>query len=373
MKILISPNGFKNSLTCFEACEAILEGFKKTYKDGLYLTYPIADGGEGTCEILTKYSNGKYYSKEITFCDLTKRVAKYGFDKLNKIAFIESSEAVGIIHIKKEKLNPLKMTSFGLGELVLSAIDKGAKTIVIGIGGTCTNDGGMGLLSSLGIKFYHDETLLDGNGENLIKINKISLDGLNPKVRDVSFVIASDVDNTLCGDKGATYCYGKQKGANEQMLELLEKGMINFASQSKKILNKDLISIVGGGSGGGLGAGICSYLNAKIVSGFDYIESYINIEEKIKNVDVVITGEGKIDEQTLHGKGPYKIASLAKKYNKYVIAFCGICKVKTSLFDKVYPLCEKETTDFSNSYNKLVDISYIASKDLKENNNEIDS
>lgn len=293
------------------------------------------------------------FRKKITFCDYSKKIVKYGLDKIKQTAYISSSIAMGMIYIKKENLNPLKMTSFGLGELILDALDHNAKKIVIGIGGTCTNDGGMGLLQALGVKFFCNDEELIGNGSNLIKINRIDLSSLDKRLFNVEIIASSDVENYLCGENGATKCYGKQKGADDKMIDFLEEGMKNYAYQTQKFCHIDLLNIIGGGSGGGLSAAIKGYLNGKIVSGFEYLSNQIHLEEKIKDADLIITGEGKIDQQTLNGKTPYRVYQLAKKYNKKIIFFCGL-KENDYLFKNVYALENKPIHDYKNTYKKLV-------------------
>lgn len=365
MKIVIAPNAFKQSLSSIEVANALKKGFQTIYDNAEYIVVPMADGGEGTSKILTISCHGEFVEEIVTSASGLKRKASYGIclDKGKSIAFIECAETCGIIHERLETLNPLKMTTYGTGELILSALDKGIKTIVIGVGGTCTNDGAMGILSALGVRFYDKEgQKLEGNGGNLEKIASIDNSQIDPRIKNTNFIIASDVTNKLCGKHGSAFVYGPQKGANQETIVRLDKGLNNFAKKTKELLGLDILEIKGGGSGGGIGAGLYAYLSATIVSGFDVVNLYTGLEEYIKGADLVISGEGKIDSQTKSGKAPQMVAKLAKKYNKRAICFAALSEknLKIQEFDQIYTLFNPGTVNIKsaseNTYQLLIDL-----------------
>lgn len=343
MKILIATNAFKNSLSAISACDAIKNGLQKKYPNHIYDICPVCDGGDGTCEVIS-LAIGAEMKKVNTVGPLYEKVkSEYGIHKEKKIAIIEIAKVAGLSMIPSQSRNPLITTTFGAGALVKDALDNGCKKIIFCIGGTCTNDAGMGLLISLGVKFYdknHNE--LEGIGKSLEDVYEIDYSNLDTRLKETEIIVANDVTNCLYGNNGAAYVYAKQKGASKEMIERLDKGLQNFSKVLDKTFNVDSQSISGGGSGGGLGISLRLFLNAKLESGFDIVKEYVNLEEKIKNADIVITGEGKLDSQTKNGKGPIGVAKLAKKYNKKVVAVCG--KAEKDIYfkevDEIFILCE---------------------------------
>lgn len=343
MRILIATNSFKNSMTANNACFAIKEGLYKNYPLYEYDLCPISDGGDCTCEVLSQALNAKMIKVNTTGPLFESIIGHYGYHEKKKLAIIETATVAGISILKKDKLNPLKTTTYGVGALLKDAIDRGCKTIIIGVGGTCTNDGGMGLLASLGVKFYDEEkNELPGIGEALEKVVSIDITNLDNRLKDIKIIVANDVKNPLFGPNGAAYVYARQKGANKQMIKILDDGLKNYAKVVEKTFNVETQKIIGGGSGGGLGLSLKIFLNAKLENGFNVVKRYIGLENKIKKADLIITGEGTLDQQTKQGKGPLGVAKLAKKYNKYVYAICGRIEKDVSFkeIDKMYSIVE---------------------------------
>lgn len=367
MRILIATNSFKHSMTANNACFAIKEGLIKNYPSYEYDLCPISDGGDCTCEVLSKALNAEIIqlkTKGPLFEDI---IGHYGFHKRKKIAIIETATVAGATMLEKEQLNPLKTTTYGIGALIKDAIARGSKTIIIGVGGTCTNDGGMGLLTSLGVRFLDQENQeLIGIGESLEKVRFIDISNLDSKLKEVKFIVANDVRNPLFGPNGAAYVYAKQKGATKQMIKRLDDGLKNFAKVIDETFHVDTQKIVGGGSGGGLGLSLKVFLNAKLENGFNVVKRYIDLENKIKNADLIITGEGSLDCQTKQGKGPLGVAKLAKKYNKNVYAICGSIEKNVNFkeIDKMYSIVEfAKNIDL----NDLIEHGYDHLKSVAEN------
>ena len=324
MKIVIAPDSFKESMTAKEACIAIQKGFEKIFKDSEYILVPMADGGEGTTEALVNSTNGVIYKVETTNPIGEKIVSKFGILGDGKTAIIEMAQASGLELIPKEKRNPMITTTYGTGELIKSALDKNIKTILIGIGGSATNDGGAGMIQALGGK------LLDKNGKEigfgggeLSKLHKIDLSNLDERLKNIKIIVACDVNNPLTGERGASYIFGKQKGGTSEMIEILDKNLKHFSNVMKRDLGIDVENISGAGAAGGLGGGLMGFLSAELKKGIDIVIEYSKFEEKVQGADLVITGEGSIDSQTRFGKTPYGVAKVAKKYNIPVIALSG--------------------------------------------------
>ena len=323
MNILIAPDKFKGSLTCFEVCDGIEKGLIAASSSFHITKLPMADGGDGLSEVIAYYI--KAQTKTANVFDPLFRKIKTTFllSTDGKTAFVEMAKASGLSLLQTSERNPQLTSTIGTGQLIKAAIESGAKKIVIGIGGSATNDGGIGMASAFGFKF------LDKNGKelkpigrNLIHIHSIA-NSNRVDTSGIQFQVACDVKNYLYGEEGATKVYGPQKGADEKMVEELEKGMKNYGEVLKREWDTDVSKIEGSGAAGGLGAGCIAFLGAELISGIDLVMQYANAEEKIKNADVIITGEGKIDEQTMKGKVVAGIAALATKYNKPIIAVCG--------------------------------------------------
>jgi glycerate 2-kinase len=323
MKIVIAPDKFKGSLNSFQVCNAVENGLLNASTSFEIVKRPMADGGDGLSEVVVYYTDARWRTSQVQN-PLGKIIsAQWLLSSDGKTAFIEMAKASGLQLLKPEEYNPLLTSTYGTGQLIVAAIDRGVQNIIIGIGGSATNDGGIGMAAAMGYHFLDDR----GNellpiGKNLIHINKIDLRN-RQKLKNINFRIACDVKNLLYGEQGATKIYAPQKGANEEMIGKLERGIVHFASIVKKDLGIDVSDIEGGGAAGGMGAGCVAFLDATLVSGIELVMQLASLEEHIKNADVVITGEGKIDEQSLQGKVVSGVASLAKRHNKKLIAVCG--------------------------------------------------
>lgn len=322
--IVLAPDSFKESMTAKEVCEAMERGIRKANSQIRCIHVPMADGGEGTMQSLVDATGGRVYSKEVVGPLGNNVVAEYGILGNGEIGVIEMASASGIHLVDLEKRNPLITTTFGTGQLIKACLDKRVKKLLIGIGGSATNDGGAGFIQALGGR------LLDENGDDLsygggalAKLHTIDLSNLDERLKYVSVEVACDVNNPLCGKEGASYVFGPQKGATREMIEILDQNLSHYAEVIKEQLGKDVISKAGAGAAGGLGAGLMAFLDVKLKSGIEMVIEYANLEEKVRDADMVWTGEGSIDFQTQYGKTPLGVAMIAKKYNKPVIALAG--------------------------------------------------
>ncbi|MFB4164430.1 glycerate kinase [Alteribacillus sp. JSM 102045] len=326
MKIVIAPDSFKESMTALEAAQSIEKGFKEYIGENLTSEIiPMADGGEGTTRSMADALNGTIYTKTVTGPDGSKVEASYAILHDTNTAVMEMAEASGIGLTVKEKRNPLKATTYGTGELIKAALDQGVEKIILGIGGSATNDGGAGMVQALGGK------LLDGNnndleagGEALSQLRKIDLSGLDKRLKHTNIVTACDVNNPLTGPNGASAVYGPQKGADDRMVKILDDALHHYAEVIKSELEMDVENLPGAGAAGGLGAGLTAFLNASLEPGIDIVLKEANFYERVKGADLIITGEGKIDHQTVFGKTPVGVAKAsAESTSAPVIALCG--------------------------------------------------
>lgn len=321
MKVVVAIDSLKGSLSSVDAGNAIKEGVIKACPDAEVVVKPLADGGEGTIEALVEGMKGTEYKIEV-HGPLDKKVtASYGIiEEGEKIAIIEMAQAAGITLVSKQERNPLYTTTYGVGEIIKDAIHRGCRKFIIGIGGSATNDAGIGMMQALGYKFYDvDGNLLGLGGKVLDKIHRMDDTEALKELSECSFKVACDVDNPLYGKNGASYIYGPQKGATEEIVKILDDGLINLS----KVVNNTYENTPGAGAAGGLGYGFMTFLGGKLESGIDIILKEINLEEDIKDADVVVTGEGRLDAQTIMGKAPIGVAKLAKKYSKKVIGLGG--------------------------------------------------
>lgn len=325
MKFVLAPDSFKESMTAKEVCQAMKNGIQKVIPNAQIVSIPMADGGEGTTDSLIDATNGKKYSVEVTGPLNNKVTAHYGILGDNQTAVIEMAEASGLSYVPKEKRTPetiKKTTTFGTGELINAALKHNVKRIIIGLGGSSTNDGGSGMAQAIGVKFFdqdnHEITPKLGGGD-LKQIAKVDTTGINPQIKNTEFLIASDVTNPLTGTNGASYVFGPQKGADQSTVKELDENLSHYG----KIIGKNIAKIPGSGAAGGLGAGLLAFTNATIHSGVKLIAQETHLEEKIKDADYVFTGEGGTDFQTKFGKTPYGVTQIAKKYNVPVISLAG--------------------------------------------------
>jgi len=333
MQIIVAPDSFKGSISAIEAANSIEKGIKRVFSEALVIKIPIADGGEGTVDAIVMGSNGTYRKAIVTGPLGEKVQAKYGILP-GECAVIEMAEASGITLISTEKLNPMEATTYGTGELVKAALDEGAKKIIMGIGGSATNDGGMGFAQALGVIFKDKEGNILGQGAKYLEaIHTMDLSGLDKRIMKTEFIVACDVTNTLCGEKGASAVYGPQKGATPEMVKKLDNDLRHYAELIKVQLGKDVLNLEGSGAAGGLGAGLLVFCNATLKSGIKTVLEAVHIDKYLKDTQLIITGEGKIDGQSVYGKVPVGIAEAAKPYNLPVIALVGMIGEEAS---KVY-------------------------------------
>jgi len=322
--IALAPDSFKESMTAKEVCEAMERGIKKANSNITCIHIPMADGGEGTMQSLVDATDGKIYSIEVVGPLGNKVEAQYGILGEGEIGILEMASASGIQLVHPEKRNPLVTTTYGTGQLIKACLDHGVKKLLIGIGGSATNDGGAGVIQALGGKLLDKQgnELSFGGGE-LGKLSSIDLSNFDNRLKQVTVEVACDVSNPLCGESGASNVYGPQKGATREMVSILDDNLRHYADIIKKQFVKDVLHVPGAGAAGGLGAGLMAFLNGNLKKGIEMVIEYAGLEEKVKSADMVWTGEGSIDFQTQYGKTPLGVATVAKKHNKPVIALAG--------------------------------------------------
>ena len=365
MKVAIAIDSFKGSLSSIAAGTAAAEGVRRVFPDAECIVRPLADGGEGTVDALVAGLGGELKTVTVTGPAGKPTKAKYGLLP-DGVAVMEMAEAAGITLVSGAEKNPLHTTTYGVGEMILDAVRNGAKTFVIGIGGSATNDGGAGMLQALGFRLLDkDGNDLPRGGIGLTKLAKIEgvdercrcrMDGKNPFYRYTSdlhleFRIACDVKNPLCGPNGASAVFGPQKGATPEMVKELDEALAHFAAifQSNNPNNRTIEQFPGSGAAGGLGFGFKAFLGAELVPGVDLILNETHLEDFVREADVVITGEGRLDGQTVMGKAPIGVARLAKKHGKRVLAFSGILgdgveAVNAAGIDAYFPILRKLVT-----------------------------
>lgn len=323
MKIVFASDSFKGSLSSERIVELLDDVVAHVFPDATTDGMLVADGGEGTMDTIVKELNGTYRKIIVKNPLLENTNAAYGILP-NEQAVIEMAQASGLPLLPIEKRNPALTSSYGTGMLINDALEQGKKDIIIALGGSATNDGGMGALSALGVKFYDkDGNLLIGKGEDLIKVNDIDLSGLNPLLKEAKFTVMCDVTNPLLGLQGATYTFGAQKGADKEMLDCLEKGMQNYAQVVAKALNVDVAQTKGAGAAGGLGFALLAFFNAQLKPGIETVLDLINFDERIQDADLVITGEGRMDWQSSFGKVPSGVGKRCLKANVKAVAIVG--------------------------------------------------
>lgn len=346
MKVLILPDSFKNCLSSFNVGTALSVGVLKAMPHAAVDIYPVADGGEGTVDAFIAAGNGKK-----VLCKTHDALGRetdgfYGILPDGQVV-IEMAAASGIEKISNEEKNPLFTSTYGTGELILDAINNGATEIILGLGGSATNDGGVGMAKALGFRFLdrYNKEIPEGGGA-LDQLVQINTEYIHPKLHNITFKIAVDVQNPLTGKNGASHVYGPQKGATPKMVEQLDKNLLQLAKIIKNDLGLEVNDYPGAGAAGGMGAGSIAFLNGKLIPGFEIVTSVLELEDKVKKADIVLTGEGMIDRQTLNGKTPFSVAQLAEKYNKKVVAFAGTLgdgyqELYKHGFSSVLPITEK--------------------------------
>ena len=311
MKVVIAIDSLKGSLSSIEAGMAIREGVLRAKPDAEVIVKPLADGGEGTTDALIEGMNGERIDLTVTGPMHTPVKAHYGYLKDSNTAVMEMASAAGITLVSDDAKDPLLATSYGVGEMINHALQKGCRNFIIGIGGSATNDGGIGMLKALGVRFLDENDVDAGEGgQALAKVSRIDISGLNPLLREAHIQVACDVNNPLCGEIGSTYVYGPQKGVTENQKKQLDEDMAHFAQITSQALGTDYCNTPGAGAAGGLGFAFLSYLGATLTPGIELILNAVGLEQELSDADVVVTGEGRLDFQTAMGKAPIGVAKL---------------------------------------------------------------
>jgi len=324
MKIVIAPDAFKETLSAFEVASTIESSFQNVFPEAEIIKIPIADGGEGTVEAMVRATDGSFEFSEVEGPMGNITSAKWGMLGNSKTAVIEIAEACGLHLVQANKRNPMTASSFGVGQLVVAALDKGAKKIIIGLGGSATNDGGYGFLRAIGVQFLDSEgNELNGHFETLSLLSDINFNHIDTRIKNTSIEIACDVDNPLLGEKGASKVFAAQKGASNKMIEELESIMTNYYEIISSQLGSQLNDRPGFGAAGGLGFGISAFINSELKSGINIVLEALNFNQYLLDADLVITGEGRIDSQSERGKAPIGVIKYANQLNCKVIVIAG--------------------------------------------------
>ncbi len=324
MKVAIAPDSFKGSMTALEAAKCIERGLKRALFGVTCRTIPMADGGEGTVRAIVDATDGRFISRTVQDPLRRKIQSMFGISGDGRTAVIEMAAASGLALLKPRERNPMKTTTFGTGELIRHALSLNVKHILIGIGGSATNDGGMGLAQALGVRFLDARSRKIGSGGGVLKkLDRIEVSGLDPRLKHVKVEVACDVDNPLTGPHGAAKVYAPQKGATVAMVRELDTGLSHFAKIVKRDVGPDIATVPGSGAAGGLGGGLMAFLGGKLRPGIDIVIDSVKLAQRIKGCDLVITGEGRLDNQTAFGKTPHGVARVAKRAGLPVIAICG--------------------------------------------------
>jgi len=374
MKIVIAPDSFKETLSAFEVASAIESGFQNVFPEAEIIKIPIADGGEGTVDAMVRATNWSFEFSEVEgpMGDITR--AKWGMLGKSKTAVIEIAEACGLHLVSANKRNPMAASSYGVGQLVIAALDKGAKKIIIGLGGSATNDGGYGFLRAIGVQFLDSKgNELNGHFETLNLLSDINLSHIDTRIKSTLIEIACDVDNPLLGDQGATRVFAAQKGASNQMIEELESIMTHYYEIISGQLKNQAHDQPGFGAAGGLGFGISAFFNSELKSGISIVLESLNFNQYLLDADLVITGEGRIDSQSERGKAPIGVINYANQLNRRVFVIAGsvddpkVFNQKFNVTNSYGIVNEKFSIEraFEDPYGCLKNISQKAAEDFK--------
>lgn len=352
MKIVIAPDSYKESLSALEVATAIERGFREIWPEADYVKLPVADGGEGTVDAMIAATQGRLIHVDVTGPLGEPVNAFYGISGDEQCAFIEMAAASGLEQVPPAQRNPLKTTSWGTGELIRHALNNGVRHIIIGIGGSATNDGGAGMVQALGAKLLdRDDNPIAPGGGALETLARIDIRELDSRLADCHIEVACDVSNTLIGEKGASAVFGPQKGATKEMIARLDSGLEHYAQLIARDLDIQVLELAGGGAAGGMGAGLYAFCGAQLRQGIEIVTDALKLDEQIADADLVITGEGRIDSQTIHGKVPVGVARIAKRYNKPVIGIAGSLTADVgvvhehgldAVFSVIYTICTLE-------------------------------
>lgn len=324
MKIVIAPDSFKESLSAMQVAEAIEQGFREIYPNAEYIKLPMADGGEGTVESMVAATHGQIIPVTVTGPLGLPVEAFFGITGDGETAIIEMAAASGLHLVPPEKRNPLLTGTFGTGELILAALDRGARKIIIGIGGSATNDGGAGMMQALGVRLRDEQgNELCAGGAALAGLSEIDVSQLDARLAQCDILVACDVDNPLCGERGASAVFGPQKGATPEQVTQLDTALRHYGEQLEHISGKPVITVAGAGAAGGMGASLFGLLHARLQPGVEIVTDALRLADAVQGADLVITGEGRIDSQTIYGKTPIGVARVAKRFQVPVIALAG--------------------------------------------------
>lgn len=369
MKILLAPDKFKGSLSASEVCQALSKGIRRVNSNVAIISKPLADGGDGSLIVLDYY----FQLETVTLIvnDPLFRPISASYKLAGDTAYVELASASGLVLLRPSERNCMHTSSYGTGELLLDAIQRGAKKIHLFIGGSATNDGGMGIAQALGYRFRDKEdNLLQPIGKHLGLVASIDADNLNFDPSTIEIDVICDVDNPFYGPNGAAYIYATQKGANPKEVALLDKGLKNFASIIQKTNLGEIDVIPGSGAAGGVGGGAIAFLNAQLKSGIQTFLDITNIEDTLKDCDLIITGEGRLDQQTEQGKVISGVCSLAKKYAKPIIAVCGAADLSTESdlgLSAIYTVIERSNSleeAMKYAFQKLSEIGMVIGKSV---------
>ncbi|ENM3919371.1 glycerate kinase [Vibrio cholerae] len=324
MKVVIAPDSFKESLTAKQVCDSIQAGLARVWHDAKFVAIPVADGGEGTVQSLVDATQGRLVEVKVMGPQGKRVEAFYGMLGDNQTAVIEMAAASGLHHVPLAQRDPKLTTSFGTGELIRHALDQGATKLIIGLGGSATNDGGVGMLAALGARFTNaDGEPIQLTGGGLRELTHIDLQDFDPRLQHCDILVACDVNNPLCGDKGASAVFGPQKGATPEDIQLLDGALRQFGLLTAKVTGKMVLESAGAGAAGGMGAALLAYTQARLRPGIEIVLETVQLAHQVSDADLVITGEGRIDSQTVHGKTPMGVAKVAKRFDVPVLALCG--------------------------------------------------
>lgn len=374
MKIVIAPDSFKETLCAFEVASAIESGFQNVFPEAEIIKIPIADGGEGTVDAMVRATNGSFEFSEVEGPMGDNTRAKWGMLGNSKTAVIEIAEACGLHLVSANKRNPMAASSYGVGQLVIAALDKGAKKIIIGLGGSSTNDGGYGFLRAIGVQFLDSKgNELNGHFETLSLLSDINLSHIDKRIMNTSIEIACDVDNPLLGHQGATRVFAAQKGASNKMIEELESIMTHYYEVISGQLKSQARDQPGFGAAGGLGFGISAFSNSELKSGISIVLETLNFNQYLLDADLVITGEGRIDSQSERGKAPIGVINYANQFNCRVFVIAGsvddpkVFNQKFNVTNSYGIVNEKFSIEkaFEDPYGCLKNVSQKAAEDFK--------
>lgn len=350
MKIVIAPDSFKESLSAQAVAQAIEAGFRQVFPDAEYGCLPVADGGEGTVEAMVAATGGRRIEAVVTGPLGQPVNAFYGLAGDGRTAVIEMAAASGLALISREARDPWRTTSRGTGELILKALDDGARRLIVGIGGSATNDAGAGMLQALGVRLLDAQGLeIGAGGGELGRLDRIDVRGIDPRIAQSTIEVACDVDNPLVGPRGASAVFGPQKGATPEQVAALDANLSHFAAIVARDIGMAVADLPGAGAAGGMGAAMPAFLGARLRPGIDIVMEAVGLEDAIRAADLVITGEGRIDSQTIHGKTPIGVARVAKRHGKPVIAIAGCLSVDAAVvhahgIDAVFSVLDQPCT-----------------------------